>query len=407
MNEDKDKLDDLFRRGLEDPVDQTSYQETDWDSLEQMLDKHKKRRGIIYWLPVLSAAAVLLLFLGWWFLVPKASQHNQAQNQVASHVKQPKAGAEDIIKPKPAQRMALPDGSNYADNGNHRNVSKGSKPLFTSSAAGRTRDNAIDIPADATTGRLPGENLMAVSYLSVGEQASIVTSQVNSFDIPRPSISPATGTDVPKPINKTKLQSAFRPQFAITVLAAPDLNGVGSFQQSKLGTNVGLLFSAGVSKKFTISTGLIYSDKPYLTDFASYHTAYKFPTDPLNVTADCRMLDIPLNLGYQLYNKRRNKISIGTGLSSYIMLNQSFKFNYANSYVYGPSHFDVPGNYKYLFSVLNLNATYQRQLSSKVGLTVQPYLKLPMADIGYSQVRLQTTGIAVGLSWNLNSLTKR
>ena len=49
MSNEKDKgLDDLFRKKLEDPVDEIRYEEGDWDALEQMLDKHKRKKGIIY-----------------------------------------------------------------------------------------------------------------------------------------------------------------------------------------------------------------------------------------------------------------------------------------------------------------------------------------------------------------------
>ena len=49
MSNEKDKgLDDLFKKKLEDPVDQIRYEEGDWDALEQMLDQQKRKRGIIY-----------------------------------------------------------------------------------------------------------------------------------------------------------------------------------------------------------------------------------------------------------------------------------------------------------------------------------------------------------------------
>ncbi len=62
MNKEKDKgLDDLFKKKLEDPVDEAgSFREEDWDALEQMLDQHKKPQGIVYWLPVLSSVAALI-----------------------------------------------------------------------------------------------------------------------------------------------------------------------------------------------------------------------------------------------------------------------------------------------------------------------------------------------------------
>ncbi|HEY2581174.1 MAG TPA: hypothetical protein VGI43_05190, partial [Mucilaginibacter sp.] len=205
-----------------------------------------------------------------------------------------------------------------------------------------------------------------------------------------------------------KKQAAFRPQYALTFLAAPDINGVGSFQQAQVGTNLGLVFSAHMLKKLSISTGVIYSDKPYSIASEDYHTPYHFPVSPQNISAVCHMLDIPLNVNYQLYDKHQNKIYVGTGLSSYIMLNENYKFNYANSYYAQalPSSYTVPHSDSYFFGVANLSATYQRQLNSKIALDVQPYLKLPLTDLGYGQVRLQTTGVAVGLTWNLNSLSK-
>ena len=198
----------------------------------------------------------------------------------------------------------------------------------------------------------------------------------------------------------------YRPQLTLSVIAAPDINGVGSFQQSKVGTNEGLLFSVGLSRKFTVSTGAIYSVKPYITGFENYHTPYQFPTNPVDVTADCRMLDIPVNLGYTIYNRHQNSVAIGTGLSSYLMLHESYKFNYANTYITGPSQFTVPNSDGYYFSIVNLNATFQHQVNSKVGFTVQPYVKLPLSSVGYSQVKLQTTGVALGLTWNLTSSSR-
>ncbi|MGZ3823178.1 MAG: hypothetical protein ACXVB6_21470, partial [Mucilaginibacter sp.] len=69
MNKEKDDdLDNLFRKGLEDPVNEAAFRDADWDAMEQMLDNRKKRPAIIYWLPILgSVAALLLIFLGWLF----------------------------------------------------------------------------------------------------------------------------------------------------------------------------------------------------------------------------------------------------------------------------------------------------------------------------------------------------
>ncbi|BAU55108.1 hypothetical protein [Mucilaginibacter gotjawali] len=409
MNKDNE-LDDLFKRKLEDPVEPAAYQEQDWSALEQMLDKPKKKRVIVYWMPVLSGvAALLLLFFGWWMLRQQRTEQKSNQSSVANLVKERpktnKAIAATPSQPRPAQLKKAPGIESFVaittkgEKGGRKSISI--LPV-------KTMSGPTIVSADTSSNNskvYPQPNKQAIAEKKSPALSKPQTNELTASNI---TVKTDTGT-VSKPQNKpvkTQIKQSYRPQFALSVLAAPDLNGVGGFQQSKLGTNVGLLFSAGVSKKLTISTGAIYSVKPYLTGFGNYHTPYQFPVTPLNVVADCRMLDIPLNIGYQVYNKHQNQVSIGTGLSSYIMLHESYKFNYAGTYETGPSNYTVPGIHKYFFGVLNLNATYEHQVNSKFGISVQPYLKLPLGNLGYSQVHLQSTGVAIGVTWNLNPLQK-
>ncbi|MDP9048414.1 MAG: hypothetical protein M3N14_09775 [Bacteroidota bacterium] len=418
MNNEKDKeLDDFFRKGLEDPVNHAVYKEKDWNSLDEMLNRHSKRRGAVYWLPVLSsAAALLLLFVGWWIFRANPVHPPSKLQAVNPHQQlNTDTGGRPVVQPTDHKQISAVT-AHFAEKGN-RETSVGGKRFSNLSAAGSGRGSTGSRPVanenllDGTPGGLYRDNaaLLAVSPAPVFEVQQPGSQSVITYNVITPltaAVKNSAETGNAKDKIKIKQQPAYRPQFAVSVLAAPDLNGVGSFQQGKVGTNAGLLFSAGVSKKFTISTGVLYSVKPYLTNFSDYHTQYKFLTQPVSVTADCRMLDIPLDLGYQLYHKRQNKLSVGTGLSSYIMLHESYKFNYANAYTSGPSGYKVPNSSKYFFGVLNLNATYERQLNSKLGVTLQPYMKLPLTNIGYSQVKLQSTGVAVGLKWNLNPSVK-
>ena len=56
-------IDDIFKHSLQDPVNEPAFRESDWDNFENMLDQGK-RRGKVFWLPVLgSVAAVLLAFV--------------------------------------------------------------------------------------------------------------------------------------------------------------------------------------------------------------------------------------------------------------------------------------------------------------------------------------------------------
>ncbi|HTH82298.1 MAG TPA: hypothetical protein VL490_05165, partial [Mucilaginibacter sp.] len=92
--ENEKKLDDLFKKKLEDPVDEIRYEESDWGALEGMLDKSRKRKAVVYLWPILSGvAALLLIFLGWWMFSTK----NQPGNTLARHgAKDTAAGSNKI-----------------------------------------------------------------------------------------------------------------------------------------------------------------------------------------------------------------------------------------------------------------------------------------------------------------------
>jgi hypothetical protein len=472
MNNEKDEdLDKLFRKGVEDPVNEAAFRDADWDAMEQMLDKGKKRPAIIYWLPIIgSAAALALIFLGYLFLKPEIVKPSK-QGQITARqykVGQPKAASKDYAanrhsnsidsadeqkkdntgtRGEPARQVA--DNSKQqkltpakqAENPALSGVGQKSKSFFTlSSGKGRRDHTGEDIK---NAGTKTGAETMAVNGLPKTPPPNVITDQpvIANNDVPdkqkpgiindnqvqlgtaddkvQPGITDgkkdnpvATNpvlatTPVPK-IKKTGPQKmGTRPQFAFGVLASSDLNGVNSsFQQSKIGGNFGAVFSVTFNK-WTISTGGTYDIKPYLTGFDNYHTAYQFKTEPVSVYANCRMLDIPLNINYQVYSRSVNKLTLGTGLSSYFMLREDYKFNYADPNVAsGPTNYTVINKNRNILSVLNLNATYTHQVNSKMGVTVQPYLKVPLSDVGVSQVRLQSSGVALGLSWNLNTLSK-
>ncbi|MES2376491.1 MAG: hypothetical protein V4553_07925 [Bacteroidota bacterium] len=424
-------IDDIFKHSLKDPVDETVFRESDWDAFENMLDKDKPA-GRVFWLPMLgAAAAVILVILGVWLFKPQTTI-TQGTQQTAGN-KPAKTGNQPATITQPAQQPQV--ATNESGKGNNV-ISKPTNTVkdeqtttqqnkveqaYTANNLNKVKRGKNDSSAPAGL-KYGGKNDMIAR---VNPDAVIPSNTTLAAVSLMPGITPvdyssgqvlASNDVLPKsatrPLDASKVEikktstSSFHPLYAITALASSEINGVGSFQSASKGTNVGLMFTAGV-KKLSISTGVNYSIKPYSLPFSQYTTTYKFKSQPEYVTADCRVLDIPINIGYQVYNKSRNKITLGTGISSYIMMHESYTYDYGDqAKVYGPSYYAVPGKGKYMFSIMNLQATYERKINSNVGLSLQPYLKVPLSAIGYSQVKVQTFGVAVGLNWNINSLTK-
>ncbi|RFZ83257.1 hypothetical protein DYU05_14055 [Mucilaginibacter terrenus] len=406
MNEEQDNIDKLFRSRLEDPGDNLAFNDADWDSLEEMLDKGKKPK--ILSLPIISAvAALLLLFFGWMLFKPQTNNQteNKAdQSQVAVKPKQQSVPATgDTVNKVAGTSFTSPVAAKNEGNGKNRSGSRATPPVViyipvippssgnvekdtlqqVLAGAFKTIDNTIQQDTTPPT---------AVAGTTAGSQIAA--------DVTTPAA-------VKSPTVKVRKAAGIRPQFALGVIASSDINGVNSLSQNKVGSNFGVSFSVTV-KKLTFITGAVYAIKPYATSFSNYNSnsGYMFPENPLNITADCRMLDIPLNVSYQVYKGGRNKFALGTGLSSYVMLHENYKYTYASGSSAGPANYVVPNPQSYLMSAVNFNATFERQLSPKFSLSVQPYFKVPLKAVGYSQVNLHTTGVAIGFNWNINSFTK-
>lgn len=417
-NEAHRDIDNIFRQSLEDPAKEPEFQERDWNAMEKKLDADRKPRKIVFWLPLaVTAAAMLLVFFGWWLIKPGVDPDKEGQQPVTINKGGNTKAINDAEKKKDQATIAVaPIDSNAQVNApkalsfddgkkpqhavNRVAVNKASR--IKTGAPANVPSNDSQQPVDEAliasnrSGALPQGNA-ATPNLFTGIRVASLT-PVNVLPAAS-SAAPALNKDVKKP------DSRLKPQLAVTVLASSDINGASSFKSAGTGKNIGLLFSARFGK-VSISTGATYSVKPYTLPFSAYgdNSSYKFKYSPETVTADCRMIDLPFNIDYRIYNKNKNSITVGTGITSYIMTTENYIYYYGSS-AYS-SKYDVKNPDQYFFSAVNVQVNYRRQLSSKIGFNIQPYMKLPIKEIGYSRVRLQTAGVAIGLNWNINSSPK-
>lgn len=403
----------LFRGRLTGS-DGNTFNDENWEAMQQLLDEPPRKKKVVMWPYLLSAgvAAMLLLFTTFYFLKPatpainkvaKSANFNLLKSAAHGEANALKKGVaistvHQIKTMQPAAYVAIP------------------KKQLVGEKEGDLIPNTVD--------KAPGKNIAYIDSISLATPGLAGLSLNKSFSDSASSL-PAEASvaahpkedTVPVSTNVKVIKSirGFTSKLTLSVLAAPDVNSVNKISNGgQVGTNFGLQFSIQLSKRLSLSSGAFYAVKPYQTSSGNYtpQTANwwvsKFGSSgkPVNVVANCKVLDIPLDVNYLLFSNAGNKLMIGSGLSSYFMLNETYHFSFADPSV-NSSRFEINNRNQHILGVINVNATYERKVNNRFGILVQPYLKLPITQIGFGQVDLQSTGVAVGLSWNINSFNRK
>jgi hypothetical protein len=210
--------------------------------------------------------------------------------------------------------------------------------------------------------------------------------------------SPASDQKAGKKINK-RTNSLF-----LSASAGPDVSAVGLQYFGKLKLVGGLGLGYTFRDRWTIRSGFYSASKVYTAD----KEEYKPDVPPANypylnaIDANCRVYEIPLSLSYNFGRSIKNSWFASTGLSSYIMKKEAYVYNYkypnGSTYTYNKT---LINENKHYFSVLDLSGGFQHQFSKTFSLTAEPYVKIPLAGVGFGNVKLNSAGVLFSLNMNL------
>lgn len=395
-------IDRLFREGLNPAEDHFAFQEEDWIKLQRRLDQNGKKRRGIFWLSRLGGvAALILLFFALRMLLPESRELTNQQAEVQQN--------DQKLQEKQKQLIVTPE------------VKKTIRKMDSNSGSMLAQNKVLKVqsPKKQSINSLTGKEAINVDTLRV-EDLSIpqTTAEQKTYT----EENPIAQTDIVKPGEQKRSstdESLFAPnegpnklpevehqarKLTLSVLAAPDYNGVNNLNNASIGNNFGLLVTFKIAKNWSFSTGGVYAKKLYETGFSNYKPMKNIWDEyyPKSVNADCRVLDIPLNISYSLLSRKNTSISIGSGISSYIMLREDYRFTYDEQDSHTAVAYHVVNENQHWLSVLNFQATFEQRLNSRLSIGLQPYMKVPLSNIGFAGVKLQSIGMAVILNWNFN-----
>ena len=192
-------------------------------------------------------------------------------------------------------------------------------------------------------------------------------------------------------------------RFWVGLVAAPDVSTVKLAGVQPPQANVGLLLEYRLGSRLRLSTGLLRATKRYVArrddyDWGAYH-ARVYQRDFTEVEAACTVLDVPLNLRYDLLVRPGYLLFGSVGLSSFFMQRERYTYEYVDNNA--PQYWErtAVNENQHLLRVLNVAGGYERRLGPHWSVQAEPYLKLPLAGVGLGKVQLASAGVFVAAKY--------
>ena len=404
-----------------------AYDDTAWDKMEQMLDKHlpqkkDRRRKILYFLPI-----IFLLGGGILFIISRNEKILSAKiperNIAKSNSEKSKSGMtnETSVNTTNANEKkygAPPHPINAGiENKPAQQTSKTLLQVYKKNAESSkdNRDVSLQLNATKNTGieNSTAENSEIHQRQNTPQQnisSAGTAGNKNSVESPKTSIDKApkdtlVSKDITKVVNvkdlnpqhkQKKTSKSFIQNFGISAGVGPDISGVKLSEAGKITVTYGAGLSYSFSEKFTLRTGFYVAKKIYSVKQNEY---YVQPGSTGNyylqsVNADCKVYEIPLTFSYSFGKVKNYNWFASAGLSSYFMKRESYVYlyKYPSGLTDSKSRTVVNQN-KHYFSILDISAGYEYSFNKQFSIAAEPYLKLPLSGIGIGKIKLNSAGI--------------
>jgi hypothetical protein len=411
------------------------FEEAAWRKMEVLLDKDKDRRRPIFWLwwllPVFIGAGI-----GSYFVLNKADQPGQSTARLATKSAEINATRSPRNEVSPAGIGTSPGAINGGNAESQVPTGEGlSSPVHLNAQTnGPDKYEPGSVIQNASPANAGGKSLKSYRshdrmMVKAGDNA-LVSDTVSQPVMTRDNIVPAT-TAIDKkdtvitstsagnnkmPGEKTTLpvtdslvlvkitqnkESSRQSRWYLIVAAGAEGGSPRLFSVDKISARGGVTIGYKLDKNFSVQTGLYAGSKKYIAGPKDYNPkagSYWSTVEIVEVEANCLVLEIPLDIRYDLHPTKNTNVFTTAGLSSYIMSKEDYEYVYNR---YGYQHYAKAGykGNKHLLAVLRLSAGVETKISKTFSLNAAPALSIPLAGVGEGQVKLYSTEIMVGLKY--------
>lgn len=186
--------------------------------------------------------------------------------------------------------------------------------------------------------------------------------------------------------------------YAGVVLGA-DLSSV-KFNKGHAGHSKGFILGYAFNRKWSVESGIFFSEKKYVSPgkyFNPTHSPMPAGVNMLSVCGENYLYEIPLQIRHTVITGRHN-LFVTAGLSSYLMREENYTYDYEYNGQQGRNYASYKNAGDNVFSVASASIGYSYQLGRLGRIRVEPYLKLPVNELGINRIPITSTGLQVGIT---------
>lgn len=418
-----DPLEEFFREKAQNY--DIEYNEEDWHKLEKRLDEAERNQPVSQWRRYLVAAIIAFLFSILAYItyqqqltinelnkrLTSSEQTNNTQDQPWIVLQQELLALDFIDDLSNPTAFQTSDNEKNTNTVNESSGERKSKPLTDIK---ETTD--IQQQKDKTT--YSEQHNVALTELSQQDVllASPNEKDLDNFSIPTmpatntpTSVDDLTDTQSGSPFTLSTIAQSNQPvtkksPFSAALMAGPDLSTVGGIADFyDPGYKMGLALEYSLSENLSLSIGAVHSKVQYSArgnDYSPPQGYWGYGATPDKTIAQCFIIDIPISITYDFLHFDHSRLYASTGLSSYIMLNEDYQFRY-NTYAAGqPQRWQERTGTKHWMSNATFSLGYEIDLKPKISFRLEPFIKVPMRDVGWGQVKLYSMGSLASISYD-------
>ncbi|MEX2370474.1 MAG: hypothetical protein WD578_05655 [Bacteroidales bacterium] len=264
----------------------------------------------------------------------------------------------------------------------------------------------IDIASITNDPAIPGERLRGKNLVPMGPHPPNHIPGKDSRNLSLPIPITNTGSDnTASPVNVPG--RTFLSRWSGSISLSPDLTGTGLFNRKSVSPIMGARLWFAVSDRWSVSAGALYNTKKYFTNPGEYTPPEGYWENktngilPASIFGECTVLDIPVMVSYRVTSREKLNLSASMGMSNYLILDEYYAFEFDQPNPGSAENWSTDNNSPAGWGITNFAVNIDLRLSPAFTVSMEPYLKIPLKQMGWGNVDLYSMGSLLSMKFNL------